>query len=78
MGKGDLIPTYFDFDAQQCESTTYLTTNYQTEYFVMPSFESAKDQMKQYGRELKRPFDVSYVQATREVQVDGHVTIRPH
>ena len=78
MGKGDDKPRYEDFDPKIVEGTEYPITTYQPLYFVMPSFSEAKDQMKQYGREMRRPFEVSYNKETCEIQIDSQITIRPH
>ncbi|KAL3308303.1 Tryptophan 5-hydroxylase 2, partial [Cichlidogyrus casuarinus] len=64
-GKAKIMP----FDPDRVVKQECLVTTFQEGYFETPSFEYAKEQMRQFAKNIERPFEVNYDPHTQSIEV---------
>ena len=64
---------YLDWQPEQAATTDYPITDYQPRYFVAASMQQARARMRQYCRDLPRPFYARYNPTTESIWVDRAV-----
>ncbi|PAA91611.1 hypothetical protein BOX15_Mlig010937g1 [Macrostomum lignano] len=57
------------FDPRTVSKEECLVTTFQNRYFYTPSFEDAKEKMREFAKTIRRPFDVRYNPYTQSVEV---------
>ncbi|KAK2169543.1 hypothetical protein LSH36_9g15065 [Paralvinella palmiformis] len=62
-------PEKLPFDPIKTAIQMYDDQNYQTTYFVAESFNDVKEKVRQYAKNIKRPFEVRYDPYTQTVQI---------
>nr|BAF79887.1 tryptophan hydroxylase [Dugesia japonica] len=57
------------FDPKLVMEQECLVTTFQNAYFYTPSFEDAKDKMRDFAKTIKKPFDVHYNPYTQMIEI---------
>ncbi|EQC40351.1 hypothetical protein SDRG_02252 [Saprolegnia diclina VS20] len=70
------MPEYRPWDPFHACKQKYPVTTYQPVYYVAESLSQAKDKMREFTREMKKPFHATYNPATQTIAVDRAITIR--
>uniref|UniRef100_A0AAU7L0S5 Tryptophan 5-hydroxylase 2 n=1 Tax=Girardia tigrina TaxID=6162 RepID=A0AAU7L0S5_GIRTI len=57
------------FDPKVVMEQECLVTTFQNSYFYTPSFDDAKDKMREFAKTIKKPFDVHYNPYTQSIEI---------
>ena len=74
-GGTDDKPTLMSWDPDVAQNQVYPITTYQPTYFVAESLMDAKERMREYCENLKRPFYARYSPLTQSIWVDRALSV---
>ena len=75
--RADRQPVLLPWDPEVASHTKYPITSYQPKYFIAESLSDAKEKMRRFCEDLKRPFYAHYDSVTQSIWVDRAVRPEP-